>query len=102
MFKLEENFLQGDTWGPLAATAQMDTIPEDWIKNPENEKYIYKEEVPLNILGQIDDLVGITKDGPDVLNLMHSLILNPGRRICSLVQENVKKYILVNLTQSPQ
>ena len=63
----ENNFkeivLQGDTWGPLMAANQVDTVAKSLLE--ENPEYIYKYKgrIPIGILGMIDDLAGVSESG---------------------------------------
>lgn len=68
-FFLEENILQGDTWGPAIATVQMDTIPSQWEDDDTNVKNMYRDEVSVNILGMVDDLIGISNEGIETIKL---------------------------------
>ena len=58
---IENSVLQGDTFGSLLASVQVDTIAKEVEKA--NIGYKYKEELPINILGLVDDIIGVTEAG---------------------------------------
>ena len=53
--------LQGDTFGSLLASVQVDTIGKECIA--EGLGYIYKESLQVGFLGLVDDIIGITTAG---------------------------------------
>lgn len=58
---IENSVLQGDTWGPILAAVQVDSIAKD-IEEA-NIGYLYKENLQISILGLIDDITGVTDVG---------------------------------------
>ena len=58
---IENSVLQGDTFGSLLASVQVDTIAKD-IEEA-GIGYKYKEKLPINILGLVDDMIGISEVG---------------------------------------
>ena len=58
---IENSVLQGDTFGSLLASVQVDAIAKEVEKA--GIGYNYKEELPINILGLVDDLIGVTEAG---------------------------------------
>ena len=59
--KITNSVLQGDTWGPMFASVQVDKI----CKSIEETGigYQYKNLLPITMLGLVDDLVGVTEAG---------------------------------------
>ena len=55
--------LQGDTWGSILASVQVDTIGKECIK--EGHGYLYKGILPVGFLGLVDDIIGVTEAGLD-------------------------------------
>ena len=53
--------LQGDTFGSLLASVQVETIGQDCMKA--GFKIDYKKVLPIGFLGLVDDIVGITEAG---------------------------------------
>ena len=53
--------LQGDTWGSILASTQVDAIAKDVEKA--DIGYIYKKSMQISMLGLVDDLIGITEVG---------------------------------------
>ena len=53
--------LQGDTWGSLLASAQVDSIGKEVEKT--GYGYKYKDILAVSLLGLVDDLIGVTDAG---------------------------------------
>ena len=53
--------LQGDTFGSLLASVQVDMIGKDCMEA--GHHYLYKNLLPIGFLGLVDDIVGITEAG---------------------------------------
>ena len=96
--KLESCVLQGDTWAPKLATASMEDVSKFWEDTAGQDIYLYKEEVPLGILGLVDDLIGLTS-GAASTNHMNAVMnvkaaekgLQYGVKKCATMQINSKK-----------
>ena len=58
---IRNSVLQGDTFGSLLASVQVDTIARDVEKA--GVGYKYKQELPVNILGLVDDMIGVSETG---------------------------------------
>ena len=58
---IENSVLQGDTWGSLLASVQVDTIAQECAEAGYN--YRYKDKLEVGILGLVDDTIGITEAG---------------------------------------
>ena len=61
--QLDEVVLQGEVWGPILAANQVDTFGKEMLDEEASFMYKYKGYVPVPILGQIDDTIGITLAG---------------------------------------
>ena len=59
--KISNSVLQGDTWGPMLASLQVDKIGKS-IEETEIG-YLYKDQLPISMLGLVDDIVGVTEAG---------------------------------------
>ena len=55
--------LQGDTWGSILASVQVDTIGKECVE--EGLGYLYKGILPVGFLGLVDDIIGVTEAGLD-------------------------------------
>ena len=53
--------LQGDKFGSLLASVQVDKIGQDCMEA--GYHYLYKNILPVGFLGMVDDIVGITEAG---------------------------------------
>ena len=58
---LKDIVLQGDTWGSLLASVQVDSIGKECVEN--GYGYMYKDTLLVSILGMVDDMLGITEAG---------------------------------------
>ena len=58
---LKNIVLQGDTWGSILASVQVDAIAKD--VEEAGLGYKYKQSLEIGILGLVDDLIGITEAG---------------------------------------
>ena len=58
---LENIVLQGDTWGSLLASVQVDSIGQECSQS--GYGYLYKNVLPVGILGLVDDTIGVTEAG---------------------------------------
>ena len=53
--------LQGDTFGSLLASVQVDTIGQEFEET--GLGYLYKGQVMVTMLGLVDDIIGVSKAG---------------------------------------
>ena len=53
--------LQGDTFGSILASVQVDAIGQECMKT--GYYYLYKDTLPVGFLGLVDDIVGISEAG---------------------------------------
>ena len=53
--------LQGDTWGSILASVQVDNIGKECLE--EGHGYIYKDSLTVGFLGLVDDIIGVSEDG---------------------------------------
>ena len=58
---LKNNVLQGDTWGSLLASVQVDSIGKECEKSTYG--YLYKDNLQVSLLGLVDDMIGVTEAG---------------------------------------
>ena len=59
--------LQGETWGSILASVQVDSIGKECLK--EGHSYLYKEILPVGFLGLVDDIIGVTQAGVEAQKL---------------------------------
>ena len=60
---MKEIVMQGDTWSSTMAAVQCDAFGKNLLEEDVSYLYKYKGTVPIGILGQIDDLIGVTEPG---------------------------------------
>ena len=53
--------LQGDTWGSILASNQVDSIGKECVEA--GHTYLYKDRLPIGFLGLVDDIIGVTEAG---------------------------------------
>ena len=58
---LEDIVLQGDTFGSILASVQVDAIGKD--VEEAGLGYLYKNTLPISMLGLVDDIIGVTEAG---------------------------------------
>ena len=58
---LKNIVLQGDTWGSILASVQVDSIGKECMK--EGLSYLYKKTLPVGFLGLVDDIIGVSEAG---------------------------------------
>ena len=58
---LKNIVLQGDTFGSILASVQVDTIGQECLQS--GYGYNYKDILPVGMLGLVDDIIGITEVG---------------------------------------
>ena len=58
---LKNVVLQGDTWGSLLASVQVDSIGQECSENGYGYKYM--DILPIGMLGLVDDIIGVTEAG---------------------------------------
>ena len=58
---VHDSVLQGDTWGSILASVQVDSIGKACLEA--GYFYKYKDKLPVGFLGLVDDIVGITEVG---------------------------------------
>ena len=59
--ELSDIVLQGDTWGSILASVQVDTIGK--ACQDSGYGYKYKNILPISLLGLVDDMIGISEVG---------------------------------------
>ena len=58
---LKDIVIQGDTWGSILASVQVDSIGKECQQA--GYGYNYNDSLPVSILGLLDDMIGITEAG---------------------------------------
>ena len=58
---IKDIVLQGDTFGSILASVQVETIGKECID--ESHGYLYKGILPVGFLGLVDDIIGNTEAG---------------------------------------
>ena len=53
--------VHGDTWGSILASVQVDSIGKDCKEA--GYGYLYKDVLEVNVLGLVDDMIGVTEAG---------------------------------------
>ena len=58
---LKNIVLQGDTWGSILASVQVDSIGKECASS--GYGYLYKDTLQVSLLGLVDDTIGVTEAG---------------------------------------
>ena len=97
---VENSVLQGDTWGSILASVQVDSIGKECLAA--GHFYLYKDILPVGFLGLVDDIIGVTEAGikaqkmNSFINLKtaeKTLQFGPTKCKTMLVGKNVKNVI---------
>ena len=67
-YTLINKTMQGDTWAPAMASAQVDSFGKEMLENQPSFMFKFNGEVPIPLLGQVDDLLGVAEAGLKVSN----------------------------------
>ena len=62
-FTLKPRIMRGDTWAPTMASAQVDSFGKEMLENKPSFIYMFKGEVAIPLLCQVDDLLGVAEAG---------------------------------------
>ena len=54
--RIKNNVLQGDTWGSLLASVQVDSIGKECEES--GYGYMYQDSLQVSLLGLVDDMIG--------------------------------------------
>ena len=84
---VENIVLQGDTWGSMLASVQVDKIGQECMAA--GYFYLYKNVLPVGFLGLVDYTVGITEAGYQAQQLSAFMNLQTAENLSSLVLKNV-------------
>ena len=60
---MKERVLQGDTWGPVFASKQVDKFGKEMLDESSSFMFWYKSIVPIPLLAQCNDVLGISEAG---------------------------------------
>ena len=78
--------LQGETWGSILASVQVDSIGKECIAA--GHSYLYKHKLPVGFLGLVDDIIGVTEVGIKAQKLNAFINLKTAEKRCSLGPPN--------------
>ena len=62
-FTLTNKIMQGDTWASSLASAQVGKFGKEMLEEEPSFTYKYMGEVPVPLLGMVDDLIGVSEAG---------------------------------------
>ena len=80
---LKNIVLQGDTWGSIMASVQVDSIGKELEKA--GLGYMYKDTLPISLLGLVDDIVGVTETGYKAQQMNVIINVRTAEKCCSFV-----------------
>ena len=81
--------LQGDTFGSILASAQVDSIGKEVEQS--GYGYKYKDVLTVSMLGLVDDIIGVTDSGfkAQQMNVLFNVKLQ--RNACSLARKSASQ-----------
>jgi hypothetical protein len=62
-YTLTNKVMQGDTWAPALASAQVDAFGKEMLEEQPSFMFRFLGEVAIPLLGQVDDLIGVAEAG---------------------------------------
>ena len=62
-YQLTNRIMQGNTWACAKASAQVDSFEKEMLAEEPSFMYRHKEEVPLPLLGKVNNLFGVADGG---------------------------------------
>ena len=62
-YTLTNRIMQGDTWASAMASTQVDSFGKEMLAEEPSFMYKFMGEVPIPILGQVDDIIGVAEAG---------------------------------------
>ena len=87
---ITNSVLQGDTWGSILASVQVDSIGKQCIS--EGHTYLYKGELPVGFLGLVDDIIGVTEPGFKAQKMNAFIDDKQLKRLYNLGKGNINLY----------
>ena len=103
---LDEVVLQGEFWGPSLASNQVDTFGKEMLEEDMSFLYKYKGYIPVPVLGQIDDIIGVTLAGYKAVQLNRFLNVKAADKyyqfgldkcMAMIVGKKVENFLVPNL-----
>ena len=95
---LKDLVLQGDTWGSILASVQVDRIGQDCIE--EEHGYLYKNSLKIGFLGLVDDIIGITEAGADAQKLNAFINLKTAEKTLQFGPTKCKSMLVGKCTET--
>ena len=93
---MKELVMQGDTWANTMASVQCDAFGKELLEEEASFVYQYKGKVPAGILGQIDDLIGVTEAGYKALQMNSFLNVKTADKYLQFGPEKCKVMLVGN------
>ena len=95
---LTDIVLQGDTFGSILASVQVDTIGKECMK--EGFGYLYKNILPVGFLGLVDDIIGITEAGIDAHKMNAFMNVKTAEKTLQFGQTKCKSMLVGRNTEN--
>ena len=91
---IRDSVLQGDTWGSLLASVQVETIGKDCMDA--KHYYLYKGKLPIGFLGMVDDIVGVSEAGVEAQKMNSFINLKTAEKSLRFGASKCKYMIIGN------
>ena len=98
--EVDEAVLQGEVWGSALASNQVDSFGKEMINANLPFIYKYKGYIPVPILGQIDDTIGITEAGFKAAQLNSFMNVKTADKYLQFGQDKCKAMLVGKRTSS--
>ena len=89
--------MQGDTLASTMASVQCDSFGKELLEEEVSFLYHYKGHVPVGILGQIDDLIGITEAGYKAQQMNSYLNVKTANKYLQFGPDKCKSMLIGNI-----
>ena len=99
---LKEVVLQGDTWASVAASVQCDTFGKELLEEEAPFIFKYKGYIPIGILGQVDDLIGVTEAGFQAIQMNSYLNVKTSDKYLQLGHNKCKTMLVSKKKDVPE
>ena len=97
---VDEAVLQGEVWGSALASNQVDTFGKEMLEEEFPFIFKYKGYIPVPILGQIDDTIGVTEAGFKAVQLNSFMNVKTADKYLQFGQEKCKAMLVGKRTSS--
>ena len=90
--------LQGDTFGSILASNQVDTIGKECVTA--GHGYLFKNKLPVEFLGLVDDIIGVSEAGVNAQKLNAFINIKTAEKTLQFGTTKCKKMLVGKSTEN--